>query len=259
MHERDINIQIGRERLDRELKSAGAARNAETISDDAANWLCNEYHLDDLIDILAAIGADDLRPRAVVVKLFEYWQQRENPREHREIREEPEIPLPSVVLKQTTSADLEVAGVSGLLTRLANCCCPLPGDEIVGFISRGKGVIVHRGDCQNITRFRERDRERLIHVNWVGMNQPRYLAPIVITARDRPALIRDLATVITDCNINLVAVNSHSHSGHEQVIVTTTVEVSDLEQIQRLFTRLERVKDVLHVERDLGKSSKTPA
>jgi len=91
------------------------------------------------------------------------------------------------------------------------------------------------------------------------MNQPRYLAPIVITARDRSGLIRDLATVISDCNINLVAVNSHSHSGHEQVIVTTTVEVYDLEQIQRLFTRLERVKDVLHVERDLGRSSKTPA
>ncbi len=259
MHERYINVQIGRERLERELKNAGSRNSTENISEDAANWLCHEYHLDDLADILAAIGSDDLRPRAVVVKLFEYWQQREGPKEHKESKEETEIVHPSPALKQAISADLEVAGVSGLLTHLANCCCPLPGDEIVGFISRGKGVIVHRSDCRNIARFRERDRERLIHVNWVGMSQPRYLAPIVITAQDRPGLIRDLATVISDCNINLVSVNSHSHNGREQVMVTTTVEVYDLEQIQRLFTRLERVKDVLHVERDLGKSNKTPA
>jgi GTP pyrophosphokinase len=258
LHERDINIQIGRERLDRELKSAGARSSTDTLNDDATHWLCNEYHLNDLPDLLSAIGSDDLRPRAVVVKLFEYWQLRDGPKDQKEAKPSPDLLQPSMTLKSTASADLEVAGVSGLLTRLANCCCPLPGDEIVGFISRGKGVIVHRSDCQNITRFRERDRERLIHVSWVGMSQPRYLAPILVTARDRSGLIRDLATVISDCAINLISINSRSHNGREQVLVTATLEVYDLEQIQRLFTRLERVKDVLQVERDLGKSSNAP-
>jgi GTP diphosphokinase / guanosine-3',5'-bis(diphosphate) 3'-diphosphatase len=255
IYERDINMQIGRERLDRELKNAGA-RSTDAISEDAANWLCNEFHHDDLVDILASIGADDLRPRAVVVKLLDYWQQREGPAQREQKELATSLVLPSIALKQTTSADLEVAGVSGLLTHLANCCCPLPGDEIVGFISRGKGVIVHRIDCQNITRFRKRDSERLIHVNWVSMSQPRYLAPIIITARDRPGLIRDLATVISDCGLNLMSVNSHSHNGREQVLITVTLEVTDPEQVQRLFVRLERVKDVLHVERDLGKTGK---
>src|SRR5262249_22136778 len=113
-------------------------------------------------------------------------------------------------------------------------------------------------DCQNITRFRERDQERLIPVNWVGMSQPRYLAPIVITARDRPGLIRDLATVISDCGINLVAVNSRSPSGRERAVITATLEVYDPDQILRLFARLERIKDVLQVERDLGKPGKAP-
>jgi len=258
LNERNINVQIGRERLDRELKAAGSRSSTDTISEDAANWVCNEFHQEDISDILAAIGADDLRPRMVVMKLFEYWQQREGSREHKEVKDIPDLVQPSTVPKQATSADLQVAGVSGLLTHLANCCCPLPGDPIVGFISRGKGVIVHRADCQNIVRFRERDSERLITVNWVGMNQPRYLAPIVISARDRPGLIRDLATVISDCGINLVSVNSRSQSSRERALITATLEVYDLEQIERLFVRLERIKDVLQVERDLGKPGKAP-
>jgi guanosine-3',5'-bis(diphosphate) 3'-pyrophosphohydrolase len=251
-NERHINIQIGQERLDRELKTAGIARGVEAMTEDAENWLCEEFHLDDFEDILSAIGADDIRPRAVVVKLTELW------REHRELKESKEnaelpVVLPNASVKSTTAARLQVAGVSGLLTKLANCCCPLPGDEVIGFVSRGKGVIVHRAVCQNIARFREQDRERIIAVNWVSMSQPRYLAPILITARNRVGLIRDVAAIITDVGINLMSINSHSHKNREQVLVTATLEVDNLEQLHRLFVRLEKIKDVLRVERDLGK------
>jgi GTP pyrophosphokinase len=146
--------------------------------------------------------------------------------------------------------------MSGLLTKLANCCCPLPGDEILGFISRGKGVIVHRANCQNIQRSQKRDRERLIDVNWVSMNQPRYMAPIIITARDRAGLIRDIAAVISEAGINMTSVSSYTSRHRETVLINVTVEVDGLDQLTRLFARLERIKNVLHVERDLGKSNK---
>ena len=253
-HERSINMQIGQERLDRELKSFGIARGMEVMTEDAENWLCAELHQNDFEDILSAVGADDLRPRAVVVKINEYLQQREG-KDLKESRDTEELPiiLPATNAKPMTAARLQVAGVSGLLTRLANCCCPLPDDEIVGFVSRGKGVIVHRADCQNIARHRVQDRERIIAVNWVGMSQTQYLAPVVITARDRPGLIRDVASVVTDVGINLLSINSHAHKNGEQVLVTATLEISGLEQMQRLFTRLEKVKDVIQVERNLGK------
>ena len=253
-HERSINMQIGQERLDRELKSFGIARGMEVMTEDAENWLCAELHQNDFEDILSAVGADDLRPRAVVVKINEYLQQREG-KDLKESRDTEELPiiLPATNAKPVTAARLQVAGVSGLLTRLANCCCPLPDDEIVGFVSRGKGVIVHRADCQNIARHRVQDRERIIAVNWVGMSQTQYLAPVVITARDRPGLIRDVASVVTDVGINLLSINSHAHKNGEQVLVTATLEISGLEQMQRLFTRLEKVKDVIQVERNLGK------
>ncbi|HEY6409183.1 MAG TPA: RelA/SpoT family protein, partial [Ktedonobacteraceae bacterium] len=167
-HERDINIQIGRERLDRELKAMGVARGVEALTEDIEHWLSNEYSGKSLEDLLAAIGGDDIRQHAVAVKLVDRWQQIREQRQGKEAKEEDEpLPLP-IASKQAPSASLQVAGVSGLLTTLANCCCPLPGDEIVGFISRGKGAVIHRADCQNIGRYRERERERLVSVSWVS-------------------------------------------------------------------------------------------
>jgi GTP diphosphokinase / guanosine-3',5'-bis(diphosphate) 3'-diphosphatase len=253
-HERAINIQIGRERLDRELKVRGVARGIEALTEDVEKWLEEEYNGKSFEDILAAIGSDELRQHAVTSKLTERWQQLRELREGKENKEEDGPALPTTAPKQGSSAHLQVAGVSGLLTSLANCCCPLPGDEIVGFISRGKGAIVHRSDCQNIDRYRERERERLVSVSWVSMDQTRYLAPILINARDRSGLIRDIATVVTDVGVNMTAVSTNVSASKQAALISATLEIESLDQLQRLFTRLEKVKDVRHVERDLGKS-----
>lgn len=261
IHERAINIQIGRERLDRELKIMGA-RDDDVLGEDNQNWLANEFRLASFEDVLAAIGGDDIRPHAAALKLVDRWQQLRQQRDGKEAKDEKDdeeslAPLvPPAVPKQASTARLQVAGVSGLLTRLANCCCPLPGDEIVGFISRGKGAIVHRADCGNIGRYRERDRERLVNVSWTSMGQQRYLAPVLITARDRSGLIRDIATVVSEAGVNMTSVGSNVSTGQETVIINATLEIESLEQMYWLFTRLEKVKNVLHVERDLGKKPK---
>ena len=253
IHERDINIQIGRERLDRELKVQGVR--GDVLNEEAQNWLINEYGKESFEDILAAIGGDELRPHAVAVKLMDFWQQREQ-RDGKEAKEDDEqLALPTVT-KQVPSASLQVAGVSGLLTSLANCCCPLPGDEIVGFISRGKGAIIHRADCKNINRYRERDRERLVNVSWTTMGYQHYLAPIVVTARDRSGLIRDIAAVVSEIGVNMASVSSNVSTGKEVAVISATLEVDGLEQMQRVFARLEKVKGVIQVERDLGEHKK---
>ncbi|HEX4203141.1 MAG TPA: RelA/SpoT family protein [Ktedonobacteraceae bacterium] len=255
-HERAMNIQIGRERLERELKTAGL-RDLETITDDLEDWLCRELHHDSFDDLLAAIGADDLRPHGVAVKWGEYWQQREKKETKEDEDEDETLKLPAINAKpQSSSAHLQVAGVEGLLTRLANCCCPLPPDPIVGFVSRGNGVIVHREDCKNLKRLRERNRERLINVSWMGMSQPRYMAAIIITANDRSGLVRDIATVVSDIGSNLISINTHVNIQHESVVVHATLEVDSVEQLQRLFMRIQKVKDVIQIVRDLGNGQK---
>jgi guanosine-3',5'-bis(diphosphate) 3'-pyrophosphohydrolase len=250
-HERDINIQIGRERLDRELKALGIARGIEALTEE-------EYNGKSFENILAAVGSDELRQHAVAIKLTERWQQQREQREGKESKEEDELPaLPTTAPKQGPSAHLQVAGVSGLLTSLANCCCPLPGDEVVGFISRGKGAIVHRADCQNIDRYRERERERLVSVSWLSMGQPRYLAPILINARDRSGLIRDIAAAVSDVGVNMTAVSTTVSASKQTALISATLEIESMDQLQRVFTRLEKVKDVRHVGRDLGKVGKS--
>lgn len=251
-HERDINIQIGRERLDRELRTVGL-RGIEVLTEDFQDWLINEYHLATFDDLLAAIGSDEIRQHAVAVKVNDRWQQLHQQHDSKEQEEPLPLPLIPTTTKPIASAHLEVAGVSGLLTSLANCCFPLPGDEIVGFISRGKGAIVHRADCRNIARYRDRDRERLINVNWTSMAQQRYLAPILITARDRAGLIRDIAAAVAESGINMTAVSSNVNGRKEHVSINATLEIESLVQMEWLFTRLEHVKNVIHVERDVGK------
>ena len=258
IHERDINIQIGRERLDRELKIFGV-RGIDALNEDAQNWLLSEYAKASFEDLLASIGGDDIRQHAVAVKLVDYWQQREA----RDVgtrfipsKDEDEALALPVTNRGAPSARLQVAGVSGLLTSLANCCNPLPGDEIVGYISRGKGAVIHRADCKNIGRYRERERERLVNVSWTSMGQQRYLAPVVITAHDRAGLIRDIATVVSEVGVNMTSVASNVSAGKDIALINATLEIDGLDQLQRLFVRLERVKGVMGVERDLGKVNK---
>ncbi|BCL82581.1 (p)ppGpp synthetase [Ktedonobacteria bacterium brp13] len=253
INERPINIQIGEERLERDLKAAGP-RDLDDITEDAENWVCDQLQIASFEDVLAGIGSDDVRPRSVVVKLQEYWQARESKEKDAKVTKEKVIePVVSTRSPATSAtAHLEVAGVSGLLTRLANCCCPLPEDNIVGFISRGKGVIVHRSDCRNVARMREQDRERLIHVDWAGIGQLRYHAPVVITAHDRSGIVRDIATVVSDAGANLLAINSSVSSNHQTVMIMVTLEIQDMEQLQFLFFKLEHIKGVMHVARDMG-------
>jgi guanosine-3',5'-bis(diphosphate) 3'-pyrophosphohydrolase len=251
-HERDINIQIGRERLDRELKACGVSRGVEALTEDVEKWLQEEYSQKSIEDLYAAIGGDEIRQRAPAVKIIEYWQSKSESKEPKEAREKLEPTLPAAP-KQTPSARLQVAGVSGLLTSLASCCNPLPDDEIVGFISRGKGAIIHRADCQNLSRYRERERERLVSVSWEGMGQQHYLAPIVITANDRPGLIRDIASVVSEVGVNMTSVSTAVNSTKGLATIRATLEIDGLDQLQRVFTRLEKVKGVKHVERDLGR------
>ena len=256
IHERPINIQIGRERLDRELKMAGP-RGLEAMTEDAENTICRDKDVNvaSFDDVLAGIGSDDIRPHMITVKLLEYWRQRDGI-EAKEPRADDEdtLALPAISAK-TATAQLEVAGVTGLLTRLANCCNPLPGDSIMGFVSRGKGVIVHRSDCRNISHFRAQERERLINVTWRGMSPQHYNAPIIVVARDRGGLIRDIAAIVADVGANLL--NISCRVNYETALVSMMLEIDNLEMLQRAFARLEKVKGVTSVARDMGARRKS--
>jgi len=142
---------------------------------------------------------------------------------------------------------VHVLGASNVLTRFANCCSPLPGDFIMGYVTRSRGVTVHRHDCHNVLHTAER--ERLVDVQWGSAPGTRYPAQIRIEGWDRVGFVRDISTVIADEDVNMVGLRSQE-SGDGRVVVGLTVESDGLAHLQRVMHKLDTIRGVLTVDRE---------
>jgi GTP pyrophosphokinase len=142
---------------------------------------------------------------------------------------------------------MSVRGTGGLLTMLAQCCHPVPGDSIVGYITRGRGISIHRRDCTNILRSDEE--ERLIEVSW-GSAQSTYPVAIKISAYDRGGLLRDIAAVVASEGINMSSVNVSTSKNLAAFVIT--LDIYDVAQLSRVLDKIERLPNVIEVRRQTG-------
>ncbi len=222
--ERTQNIERGKQLLDRELKRLGI-----TLSNLEETARLFNYQNPD--DFLAAIGYGGISPHQLAVKLA---------------AESEEVPVPAKTLrpKKTTTAGIQVLGVGDLLTHLANCCHPLPGDPIIGYITRSHGVTVHRRDCINVINIE--DKRRLISVSW-GEVHDVYPVDIEIHAWDRVGLLRDITTVIADAKINIASLSTKYQN--EITSVFATVEITTMSQLTQLLSRIQGVRGVISATR----------
>jgi guanosine-3',5'-bis(diphosphate) 3'-pyrophosphohydrolase len=140
-----------------------------------------------------------------------------------------------------------VRGEKGILTKIAPCCQPVPGDAIVGYTTRGKGVTVHRVDCINAVN--AQDQARVVPVDWDSEATHLYPVAIKIEAWDRQGLLRDIATVVAENRVNMSSLEVHVYDD-KTAVVSTTVEIDSLAQLSRLMEKLEGVKDVHTVARE---------
>jgi guanosine-3',5'-bis(diphosphate) 3'-pyrophosphohydrolase len=187
-------------------------------------------------DFLAAIGYGDLSPHAVVMRMALNLDAPGG--DLRAIPLIPHIqPLPRVLVR----------GEKGILTTVATCCQPVPGDAIVGYTTRGKGVTVHRVDCINAVN--AQDSARVVPVDWETDGSHLYPVAIKIEAFDRQGLMRDIATVVAENRVNMSALEVHVYDD-KTAVVSTTVEIDSLAQLSRLMEKLEGVKDVHTVARE---------
>ncbi|MFI5266248.1 MAG: RelA/SpoT family protein [Chloroflexota bacterium] len=232
--ERDENIVRGKELLDKELRRL-AGQSLAAVGDRMPG-VAEAMHHKALDELYAAIGYGAATPAQVITKLG--------------FREEQPLVVPTeeeAPSRSTSTSAITVKGVGDLLTRLANCCKPVPGDEIIGFITRGRGITVHRKDCFSIKN--EDERERLVKVEWSQRKRALYPVRVRIEAWDREGLLRDMATVIAEEKISLVAASATAHAD-QTATLTATINISDLDQLSRLFSKLERIKDVHSAHRD---------
>jgi RelA/SpoT family (p)ppGpp synthetase len=230
--DRDKNIAQGRELLERELKRL----DVEGMAHDKVAQLFQHERLD---DFLAAVGCGDINNQQIATRIIEAERQEKAAKE--------EIQVPMVTPPAVVGEGVTVRGTGGLLTHLARCCSPVPGDAIVGYVTRGHGVTVHRRDCPNILRIPEA--ERLIEVGW-GTDKKTYPVMIHVLAYDRGGLMRDIAALVAADDINMTSLNVTTTKN----IATfyATLEISDIAQLSSILAKIERLPNVVEARRQAG-------
>jgi GTP pyrophosphokinase len=229
--DREQNILQGREIIERELKRLGL----ENLSLETVAKL---FDYEKVEDFLAAVGFGDINTQQIAGKIAETRS-----------REEEELPFTAPTPVQTVEG-IQVQGTGGLLTRLAQCCHPLPGDEIVGYVTRGRGVTIHRRDCPNVlSRSDGRDAERLIEVSW-GTRMQTVPVTIYITAYDRTKLLSEISLIISSEDINIASVRQDVRKNIALFYIT--LEINDIAQLSRVLTKIERLPNVIEARRHTG-------
>lgn len=251
-HERHIDQQIGQERLDRELKNQGIRGGLDDVREDDLLWAAKELKQESSEDLLVAIGTDKVRPSAVITHLRERIPERLAPAP--EMRETPAPAAETPRAPEAAPGGVDVAGVAGLYTRLASCCNPVPGDEVLGFVTRGRGVVVHRADCPNLAQLLRREPERAIRVEMSNLDgQQAYRVPIIVQASDRPGLLADVTGVISRLKINMVKVATVTNPARRTATITAVLELTQANQLEMVIGHLLGVKSVVQVERKQAK------
>jgi len=222
--ERTENIERGREILEREFRRLGVKL---SVREELAKLL--KY--DNVDDFLAAIGYGGISTHQIAVQLAAQQEQ-------------PKLAAETTPSKAPVSA-IRVLGVGNLLTRLAQCCHPVPGDRVIGYITRNRGVTIHRQDCYNVIH--EDERERLIPVEW-GRTDSVYPVSIQVEAWDRVGLVRDITTLVADEKVNISGVNLVNHDDHT-ISLYFTLEMTGLAQLSWLLAKIEGVRGVINVGR----------
>jgi len=241
----DLHVQLGRTALEKELVRLGIVEKLQI--DQLA--VRNNFKRGD--DVLAALGRGDLAVGVVARQVGEpRLQDGRESREGRGEAREPESRTRAPAKSGAGAGEVVVEGVDDLLTQIANCCKPVPYDAIVGFITRGRGVTIHRRDCSNVRHLPANEADRLVRVRWA--HQPAdaaYPVDILVIAADRKGLLRDVSSVFADADVDVIGVNTHSERTTDTAAMRFTVEVRDMDHLERLLAKLAQTPDVLEVRR----------
>ncbi len=240
----DQHLAIGRASLEREVTRLSVPR-------PDLDKLAERFNLKSADDLLAAIGRGELS--AIQIANTQLVRERRDPM----LRAEAEIPE-KISRRAPTRAEggagqVVVEGVGDLMTHLAKCCKPVPYDAIVGYITRGRGVTVHREDCPVVGNMNAQDRARLVEVAWAeAQPESRFLVDIHVLAGDRKGLLRDISSVFANAEVDVVGVHTQSDLRNDRASMRFTAEVTNMTELSQVIDRLAQVPDVIDVRRQLS-------
>jgi GTP pyrophosphokinase len=237
---REENITRGRQMLEKEMKRLAITESFETVA--------KLFNFDKVDDFLAAIGYGDINSQHLATR----WLEAERREQERRLWEERPLEAALSTSRATTSGGFMVQGVDGLLTHLGRCCNPVPGDPIIGYVTRGRGLTVHRATCPNIvSTVRKGQENRLVDVQWAAKPEATFPVKIQVSAYDRSGLMRDVAALVADEHINMVSVEAITGQKDNLAIINATLEIENASQLTRVLTKIDRLPNVVEARRRL--------
>ena len=240
--DRDKNLAAGKEMLETALGKLhlSLAKVDLSVATERFNLTTND-------DLFAAIGSGNTRLLQVV-----HCLQQQDEKSKPEVEIDPQSLIRQPQQTDTQAGDsngITVSGVGNLLTHMAKCCQPVPGDEILGFITQGRGISVHRVDCDQLANSLNQQPEREVEVQWGGGSNKNYQVSINIIGGDRQGLLRDISTIISNERVSIIGIESNTDNAKQSMSMTIKVEVANNEALMRLLAKLNQLDDVTEVKR----------
>lgn len=252
---KEDNITKGKELLTVYCKSRGIVL-SDLMKSQYMESIMKKYGFRDWDSVLAAIGHGGLKEGQIVNRMTELFD-----REHKKVVTDAQV-LAEVAenaqarqMQPKSQSGIVVKGIHDVAVRFSKCCSPVPGDEIVGFVTRGRGVSIHRTDCVNIIHLPELDRERLIDADWQQapdeVGSEKYLAEIKIYANNRNGLLADISKAMTEKNIDIIAMNTRANK-QGLATMSASFEIGSREELNRIIDKIRSIESVIDIERTTG-------
>ncbi|MBP8173148.1 MAG: GTP diphosphokinase [Aeromonadaceae bacterium] len=245
--DRDKNILAGKESLEKEMERHGFHLSKENQAQ-MLREVYGRYNVHEHDDLLAGIGAGDIR----INQIMNFFETKLN---KPSVEEEEKKLLAQLEQKSQNRVQAQpkghivVQGVGNLMTHIARCCQPIPGDGIIGFITQGRGISIHREDCEQLKELMRRNPERMIEAVWGENYSGGYTLTVRITANDRSGLLRDITTIIANEKINVLGMRSRSNVKTQTADIDIDMEIYNIDALNRMLSKINQMGDVVSAKR----------
>ena len=248
---RDENIEKGKENIDKELKKQGFTF-PQLFTPASMNNALKRYNFQSMDDMLSAVGFGGLTAQKVVTRLKDEYLKNAPPEEkEKQLLKRTLDKKPAKKPHKAHDSGIRVKGIDNCLVRLSKCCNPVPGDRIIGYITRGGGVSVHRNDCPNMKNLIDGE-NRLIEVSWSENIGQTFMARVIVKAYDRKQLLMEMANMIGESKISLKGINTRT--GKDNVVmIELTLEINTIAELEDIIKKLMSVKNVFEITREKGR------
>ncbi len=248
---KDKNILAGREMLEREIEHHGLLITKDRLPALIKDIL-HKYNAKDHNDVFAGIGSGDIRLNQIINFLEDCLNKYKEAETDTAIIRDIEQKTKNRIATQrhnVNQSEIIVNGVGNLVTCIAKCCHPIPGDNIIGFITQGRGVSIHRSDCETVKTLAKQSPERLIKAQWGESYSKGFNITVGIEANDRSGLLRDITTIIANEKINVLGVRSRSDTYNQLAKIDIDMEVYNIDDLTRMIAKLNQMSDVIQAKR----------